>query len=84
MGRSVKVAISLPEREFNELESIREEIGISRSEMIFRSLRFWKEARQREKEVRRYVEGYNRVPENLRELEAWERASSAAFCSGDW
>ncbi|MEW6667866.1 MAG: ribbon-helix-helix protein, CopG family [Thermodesulfobacteriota bacterium] len=84
MGRSVKVAISLPDSEFKELETIREEIGISRSELIVRSLRFWKEARQREEQVRQYVEGYERVPEKLRELEAWEKASMASFSSGDW
>jgi hypothetical protein len=81
---SVKFAISLPDEDFREIEALRKARGMGRSQFVLSALRFWKEARERDRMVRQYEEGYRRVPENLPELEAWERASAPAFGKEEW
>ncbi len=81
---SVKFAISLPDEDFREIEALRKARGMGRSQFLLLALRFWKEARERDRMVREYEEGYRRVPENLPELEAWERVSATAFGTEEW
>jgi metal-responsive CopG/Arc/MetJ family transcriptional regulator len=84
MKESVKIAISLPGEEFQELEANRNKEGISRSKFILQALKFWRKEKEKEKLIRIYVEGYKNTPENLRELEAWEKSSLSVFAEGDW
>ena len=81
---SVKFAISLPDEDFREIEVLRKQWGMGRSQFLLQAVRFWNKAREREQLVREYEEGYRRVPENLPEVEAWERASATAFGEGEW
>lgn len=82
MRASIKIAISLPGEEFKELEACRNKEGISRSKFILKALKFWKEEKEKERLIRIYEEGYKSTPENLRELEAWEKASLSVFTKG--
>ena len=84
MRASVKIAISLPGEEFKELEIDRNKKGISRSKFILQALKFWKKEKEKQRLIRIYEEGYRNTPENLRELEAWEKASLRVFTEGDW
>jgi len=84
MNRSVKFAISIPDKEFKELEAFRRKKGVSRSKLILEAIQFWKEAKEKEKLVRIYEEGYKRIPENLTNIEAWEKASLSAFSQEEW
>jgi len=84
MNRSVKFAISIPDKEFKELEAFRRKKGVSRSKLILEAIKFWKEAKEKEKLVRIYEEGYKRVPENLTNIEAWEKASLSALSQEEW
>lgn len=84
MRASVKIAISLPGEAFKELEIDRNKKGISRSKFILQALKFWKEEKEKERLIRIYEEGYNNTPENLRELEAWEKTSLSVFSNGEW
>lgn len=84
MSRSVKFAISIPDKEFKELESFRKRKGLSRSKVILEAIKLWKETKERERLVRIYEEGYKRMPENVRDIEAWEKASLSVFSQGDW
>ncbi|MBW2040269.1 MAG: ribbon-helix-helix protein, CopG family [Deltaproteobacteria bacterium] len=84
MRGSVKFAISIPDKEFKELESFREKEGLSRSRFILQAIKLWKETKERERLVRIYEEGYKRVPEDLRDIEAWEKASLNVFSKEDW
>ncbi len=84
MRSSVKFAISIPEKEFKELEVYRKRKGISRSKLILEAVRFWKEAKEKERLVRIYEEGYKRIPEELIYVEAWEKASLSAFSKEEW
>ncbi len=84
MGRSIKFAISIPDREFKELESSRKKKGLSRSKVILEAIRLWKEAGEREKLIKIYEEGYKKTPENGRNIEIWEKASLGSFSQGEW
>lgn len=84
MNRSVKFAISIPDKEFKELEAFRRKKGVSRSKLILEAIKLWKETKEKEKLVRIYEEGYKRVPENLTNIEAWEKASLSAFSHEEW
>jgi len=84
MSRSVKFAISIPDKEFKELEALRRRKGVNRSKLILEAIKFWREAREKEKLVKIYEEGYKRLPENLTNIEAWEKASLNAFSQEEW
>ena len=84
MNRSIKIAISIPDKEFKELETFRKKKGISRSGVILEAIRCWKEAVEREKLIKLYEEGYRKIPENFQNIEAWEKASISVFSEGDW
>jgi len=84
MGKAVKFAISLSEDEFRELEALRKDVGLGRSAFVSRILRNWRQARERERMIAQYEEGYRRLPESPTELEAWEKASASAFSEGPW
>jgi len=84
MGKAVKIAISIPQEEFEALEAHRNEEGISRSKFVRKTLRFWQEEKEKERLVSIYEEGYKRIPENPREIEAWEKVSSGVFSEGEW
>lgn len=66
------------------MEAYRNKEGISRSKFILQAFKFWKEEKEKERLVRMYEEGYKKAPENLRELEAWEKASLSVFTQGEW
>lgn len=84
MSSSVKFAISFPDKEFKELEAFRRERGISRSRLILEAITLWKEMKEKERLIKIYEEGYKRVPEDLRDREAWEKASLTSLSQEDW
>jgi metal-responsive CopG/Arc/MetJ family transcriptional regulator len=84
MGKAVKFAVSIPGSEFKELETIRKEKGLSRSEFIRATVKLWKEEKEKKRLVKAYEDGYKKVPENLANIEAWEKASLSSFSSEEW
>jgi metal-responsive CopG/Arc/MetJ family transcriptional regulator len=84
MGKSVKFAVSIPGAEFKEIEVLRKKKGLSRSEFIRQTVKLWKEEKEKNRLVSIYKEGYKRVPENLTNIEAWEKASLSAFSPEEW
>jgi len=58
MRKSAKFAVSIPWEEFVDLEAIRKKAGLSRNGFLLSAFRFCKEARQRERLVRAYEDGY--------------------------
>ena len=84
MSESVKIAISLHEKYFKQLQNQRNKDGVSRSKFILHTLKFWKKEKEKERLVKMYEEGYKKMPENLSEVEAREKASLSVFSEGDW
>ena len=65
---AVKIAISIPKKDFKLLETVRKKIGISRSALIDRAIHSWLAKKEEEEMVRQYIEGYKRHPETPEEL----------------
>ena len=65
---SSKLAVSLPESLFQDVERERKRRGLSRSAVIQRSLRAWVRAQVEGDKVKRYVEAHRRDPETDAEV----------------
>jgi metal-responsive CopG/Arc/MetJ family transcriptional regulator len=84
MASSVKFAISIPDKGFKELEVIRKKEGVSRSKLILEAISLWKETKEEERLIRIYEAGYKKMPESLRDAEAWEHAPLSVSSQEEW
>jgi hypothetical protein len=84
MRKSVKFAVSIPWEEFKELEAIRKKAGLSRSGFLLATFRAWKEARERQRLVRVYENGYRQKPEDASIAEAMASTSAESMSEEDW
>jgi metal-responsive CopG/Arc/MetJ family transcriptional regulator len=84
MSKSIKFAVSVPGDEFKDLEILRKKKGLTRSAFIRNAIRLWKEIREIQKLAKIYVDGYKKIPENLIEIEALEKASLGALSLEEW
>ncbi|MBM3293473.1 MAG: hypothetical protein FJY82_02995 [Candidatus Aminicenantes bacterium] len=84
MRKSAKFAVSLPWEEFQELEAVRRKEGRSRSGFLLAMFRAWKEAREKERLVRAYENGYRQKPENAALAEAMAETAADALPDEDW
>lgn len=68
MASTIKVAVSLPKEEFQAVEKVRKKLGRSRSSLVAEAIHAWLEEQQNQEKVRRYIAGYMRHPETVKEL----------------
>lgn len=80
---TVKTGVSLPKDEYQQLEKIRRKMGLSRSALFKKVLSSWLKNLQEQEKVKRYIEGYKKHPESVREIKAIEKASAEAFLAED-
>ncbi len=83
MRKTLKIAISLPKEDFDEIEKIRKSFGFQRSAVIDKAIRFWLRHLNQEKLIKRYEEGYRKKPESIQETKAMEKAAAEAFKEED-
>lgn len=84
---AIKIAISIPKKDFKMLETVRKKIGISRSALIDKAIRFWLAKKEEEELVRQYIEGWKKhplSPEEIKELIAMEKVQSETMTKEDW
>ncbi|MCK4667373.1 hypothetical protein KAU33_11520 [Candidatus Dependentiae bacterium] len=77
-----KIAISLPQEDFDKMEKARKKLGLKRSKFIYNTIRFWLKYQEKQELIRQYEEGYKKYPETeeeLAELEVWEKAYGEAL-----
>jgi len=84
MLRTAKIAISLPKEDLALIEKVRKELGMQRSAVIDMAIKFWFAGMKKEKLIRQYEEGYRRIPEDLAEIKAMEKAAADAFNDEEW
>lgn len=84
MTKVVKFAISFPEEDFKKLEALREKKRLTRSKAILQAVKLWEESKAMEKLIRKYEEGYKKIPETIDESIAWEKASLTALTKEEW
>ena len=84
MGKSAKVAISLPEDVLRAVETERKAKGQSRSQFFRRAIeRFLRQERE-SSAVKDYVRGYQEIPESAEEVEAAHHVGSAILAEESW
>jgi metal-responsive CopG/Arc/MetJ family transcriptional regulator len=84
MGKSAKVAISLPDQVLKAIEKERKARGESRSEFFRRAAENLLKKEHESKAVEMYVRGYGAMPESTEEVEAMHRAGVAALAKEPW
>ena len=83
-ARTVKVAVSLPKEQFRHLEQLRRELGVSRSALVAQMIGQFAEARQKEEDIRRYIEGYRKQPETPEEYAGCVQLARRVLVSEGW
>jgi len=84
MGKSAKVAISLPNEVLEAIERERKIKGESRSEFFRRAIERFLKQEQESSAVRDYIRGYQEVPESAEEIERAHLVGSAALAEEPW
>jgi metal-responsive CopG/Arc/MetJ family transcriptional regulator len=84
MRNSTKFTVSIPMKEYKEMEIVRKKAGSTRSAFFLEVLRSWKTARRRENAAKTYVNGYRETPEDPALAEALSRAAAEMFEAGEW
>jgi hypothetical protein len=83
-ARAVKVAITIPESEFRQVEAIRKQLKTTRSTVILRALEHWLTAQRDVQLDRRYQAAYRRRPETPAEIDTHRALAMPALASEEW
>lgn len=84
MGKSAKVAISLPGDVLEAVETERKVKGESRSQFFRRAIERLLKQERDSSAVKDYVRGYQQIPESTDEVEAAHQAGSAILAEEPW
>jgi len=84
MGKTAKIAISLPEDVLAAVEMERQAKGESRSEFFRRAVETRLKQERESSAITDYVRGYQQYPESAEEVEAAHRAGSAVLVAEPW
>jgi len=60
LAKTIKIAISLPEKEFKEIETFKKKEKTTRSKVILEAIRYWKESKKMNKLVKTYKKNSSR------------------------
>ncbi|HKB16683.1 MAG TPA: hypothetical protein VKF62_11500 [Planctomycetota bacterium] len=83
-NRSVKIAVSIPDSLFREVERVRRKTRRPRSAVVAEAIECWLARSKHADRVRRDEEGYRRYPETEEEIRAAELAASDILAEIPW
>ena len=84
MIKTSKIAISLPQEDLEKIEKVRKKMGLQRSVVIDKAIRFWLKHLEQQDMIQKYEAGYTTNPESVQEIEALEKMSAAASAEEGW
>ncbi|MBN2076979.1 MAG: ribbon-helix-helix protein, CopG family [Dehalococcoidales bacterium] len=84
MGKSAKVAISLPEDILRTIEKERKDRGESRSEFFRHAVEKYLKQEKESKEIEVYIHGYTAMPESAEEVEAVHQTGVNTLAEEPW
>jgi metal-responsive CopG/Arc/MetJ family transcriptional regulator len=84
MIKTSKIAISLPQEDLERIEKIRRKMGLQRSVVIDKAIRFWLKHLDEQDMIKQYEAGYMTNPESVKEIEALEKMSAVAAEEEGW
>ena len=82
-----KIAISLPQEDFEKMEKARKKLGLNRSKFIDNVIKFWLKYQEKQELIRQYEEGYKKYPETeeeFKDLDAMSLSFHESFDEEDW
>lgn len=82
--KAAKVAVSLPQETFKEVEQMRQELGLARSAAFLQAIRLWLHQKRSEELEKRYIEGYRKKPEHPADIDPFFRAGLSSFTPEKW
>jgi lauroyl/myristoyl acyltransferase len=80
----IKTAIAIPRIDYQQIETLRLQMGKTRSQLLLEAFRHWMHHRDRLQAERRYVEGYRRHPETSAENAALLNAGQTLWNKESW
>jgi len=69
---SVRVTFTLPREDYKFIEQIRNKNGMKRSRVLQQMVEFYKQKINENEKIAKYVAGYQRKPENIRNIKTYE------------
>ena len=82
--QSMKVAISLPKKTMAEIENLRSQLGLGRSQAILEAVSLWLRKKQEESWDKKCADSYKKYPEDSKEIHALYKAGLASFGKDKW
>jgi|GEM_PF-680732 len=80
----VKIAVSLPKEQFEQIESLCRQLKLSRSALASQAIYQFLKACQEEEDIRRYIEGYRKHPETEKELAEAAALAQLVLVAEEW
>ena len=84
MGKSAKVAISLPKDMLEAVETERKAKSESRSKFFRRAIERLLKQERESSDIKDYVHGYQEIPESVAEVEAAQQIGSDVLTKEPW
>jgi metal-responsive CopG/Arc/MetJ family transcriptional regulator len=84
MGKTAKVAISLPEQVLKAVEKQRKARGVSRSEFFREAVERLLKQEQESKAIESYVQGYRELPESEDEIKQIHETGRTVLSEEPW
>jgi metal-responsive CopG/Arc/MetJ family transcriptional regulator len=79
-----RIAASLPQEQFRELEAVRHQLHLKRSEAIQQALALWLASRGRDAKVGQYLAGYQARPDDDLDGTAAAEAWATGLVGEEW
>ncbi len=79
-----RIAASLPQEQFRELEVVRQRLHLKRSEAVQQALALWLASRGRDAKVGQYLAGYQARPDDEVDGTAGAEAWAAGLPGEEW
>ncbi len=81
---TARIAASLPEAQYRDLERVRKRLRLKRSEAIQQALALWLSSRERDALVTQYLSGYQTTPEDDADSIAAAQAWATGLAAEEW
>jgi len=84
LGKTVKIAVSIPKELLKEAEKERKKGGESRSAFVQRAIRVSLKQSKKDKAISSYTEGYQSKPESKEEIDEARRIAEFVLVEEPW
>ena len=69
---TVRITFTIPREDYKFIEQLRNKNGMKRSRVIQKMIEFYIQKKNENEKIAKYVAGYQRKPENIRNSKAYE------------